>query len=152
MAVPIRPPYTIHLEGPITFDETWNAGVAIKPGMQCEKYVDAGVTKLRPLATADAAYPDMIFALERGEMNLDTWDTDYPIGDKVKLGFPSNGTKLWVLLPAGQNLAANAVLQPNGDGRFKAVGTGKGVVRTLESSGGVSTLNQRIRVEVIIHP
>lgn len=78
-----------------------------------------------------------------------TIDDDYAADDLVKVGVMHPGSRFYGLIPSGQDIAPGDVLQSNGDGKFKAVGTGHGKFVAVESSGGTVTEDTRLRIEVL---
>lgn len=155
MAITRRDPNTIYLgggEGPggqggMTMDNEYVAIEAITPGMLLEPHNDSGVLKWGVHDAADDPV-SAIFAIEQIELNLGV-DDAYAAGDLVKAGYMHTGSKVWAIIPSGQNISPTALLQSNGDGKLKALGSGVGAFRALESSGGAVTVDTRLRVEVL---
>lgn len=152
MALAHNPPNTVYLGGEITKLNEWIAGVAITPGMEVEFYDDSGKMKLRPLASATQR-ATRIIALEKTLHNK-TVDDAYAIGELVLAAMFHSGSSFWGLIPSGQNLAAGALMQPNGNGMHKAAtavtaDSGLPVYQALESSGGAVTVTTRLRIQVL---
>lgn len=147
MAVTKNPPNTIHLGGPVTIINHIVAIEEIKPGMIIEYHNDSGALKWGVHDSADEDV-QVTVALEQDLMNLGVDDV-YAAGDLVVAGAFVPGSTFWGLIPSGQNISPADLLQSNGDGKLKALASGKGRFRALESSGGAVTADTRLRVEVI---
>ncbi len=124
---------------------------AITPGMLVE--LSAG--EVQPHSTSAGLAAPVMFAVEG--LNLDAAsltmgdiDTDYDDdGAAVKVWYPKQGAEAYAFLVAGGNVAAQALLESNGDGYLKA-GTTHPVARALEAkNNGAGSAAARIKVEVI---
>lgn len=154
MSVTVKSPNTIYLgggEGPggeagYTRENTLVAGVAITPGMMLEPYDDSGTPKLRPHASAAGTFAGAIFAEEQILLNQGV-DDAYAVGDLVSALYLHKGSKVWALVPSGQNITFGDKLESNGDGYLKE-GTTAPICRALETLGAV-TVPTRVRAEVI---
>lgn len=124
-------------------NEDGAAGEAITPGM----LVKGETTILKQTATTAVPVPAR-FALEREEMGKDI-DTDYAIGDSVKVGTAHQGDRINALIASGQNITADGYLESAGNGTLKAFSAGTAIARALETSGAVTTLT-RLRVEILV--
>lgn len=152
MAVTARDPNTIHLGGDITRLNEHSAGVAITPGMLIEFYSDGTNMKLRPHASA-TEFPTAIFATEDVFHNK-TVDDVYAIGSLVPAVQGHKGSSWWALVPSGQDIAAGALLQSNGNGMLKAATATTAAAnvahfQALESTGGAVTVTTRLRIQVL---
>lgn len=150
MSITRQPPRTIWLGGtanPI-IENTLVAGVAITPGHLLLRYVNSGVVSYKPHDAASAAAPAVV-ALNASMLNHGV-DDAYAVGDLVEAQAGQKGDKFWMLLASGQNVAAGAMLESNGDGTLKA-GTTHPLFAALESINNSGGLNvpTRIRVEVV---
>lgn len=155
MALALRDPNTIYLgggqtvggEAGMTRVNEYVAIEAITPGMLLEYHNDSGTLKWGVHDSADAAVSP-VFALEQLFLNKGV-DDAYAAGDLVEAGIMHTGSKVWAIIPSGQNIAPGALLQSNGDGKLKALATGVGKFVALESSGGAVTADTRLRIEVL---
>lgn len=158
MPYPLRAPNTIYLgggDGPAgQFGYTPVVDMLVLgtplPGYLAEVRVDSGVRKwaVHSAGGADADVLPVAFFLEQTEMGLGTEDA-YKTNSLCTVAEAHPGSIWWIMVATGQNIALNGILQSNGDGLFKAVGTGKGILRALESTGGATAAPTRIRAEVI---
>lgn len=146
MAITIREPNTIHLAGGYELINTHAAIETLTPGMILELHNDSGVPKWGVHDSADDNVAAFI-ALEQDELNKTISDT-YAAGDLVKVAHMKPGCVFLGIIPSGQNLAIGDLLQSNGDGKLKAIGSGKAKFMALEASGAV-TADTRLRVEVL---
>ena len=137
-------PNTIFLGGEQTIVADQAASATIKPGHLVERFNNAGVIRWR-VATADIDGTPSV-ALDHPMANKGVDDT-YAVGDLVEVGIGHKGSKYWMLIASGQNVAAGVVLGSAGDGTLK---TGATVARftALENKASVTVLT-RIRVEAI---
>lgn len=155
MAVTVKDPNTIYLgggdgpggEGGYTRENTMLAGVAIVPGMMLEVYNNNGVPALRPHSSAAGTFAGAIFAEEQILLNQGV-DDPYAIGDLVSALYLHKGSKVWAMVPSGQNIVPGDKLESNGDGYMKE-GTTAPVLRALSSTGGAVTAVTRVIAEVI---
>lgn len=145
MSITKLPPNTIHLGGHMTLVNEYVADEALTPGWLIELVNDSGTPKWGAHDDVDAACAKA-FALNQDEMNLGV-DTQYADGDLVKAGIMSPGATVWALVPSGQSLVPGALLQSNGDGRLKALGSGVAIALSLETV--TATADTRVRVEVL---
>jgi hypothetical protein len=129
---------TITLKGVPYIDEDGSAAVAITPGMLVD-----GVASISLQGTANA--PCRRVALERDELGDDI-DTDYAIGDQVKVGSYSPGMRVYGWVASGQTITADDYLGAAGDGTYKAWSSGPYIGRALEAVTAVALT--RIRVEI----
>jgi hypothetical protein len=126
----------------ISIDEDGAASEAITPGMLVQ-----GTTSIAKFSTAGGPAPRRV-AMERDEMGKDI-DTAYAIGDTVKIANLVPGDRVNALIASGQNIAANAWLEPAGDGTLRVFSAGTRWGRALEAvnnSAGPTTA--RLRTEV----
>jgi hypothetical protein len=153
-----RNPNTIYLgggapggEGGITYVNDIPAGVEIIPGMLIETYKDGDAVKWRPCSSATNVLTPAI-AVENLMMNKGV-DDPYAIQDLVLAGILRHGSMWWGLLPSGQDIANQDLLQSNGDGRLKeatSAAAGDGVARFKSHDNiGAITADTRCRVEVL---
>lgn len=145
MAIVPNPPNVIHTGGEVTLINEWVAIESLKPGYLLELHNDAGTPKWGVHDSADAA-AEPIFALDQSEMNLGV-DSLYAAGDLVKAGHMHQGATVWAIIPSGQNLTPGSLLQSNGDGKLKVLGSGTHIATCLEVTGAV-TADTRVRVAI----
>jgi hypothetical protein len=137
-------PWTIYLGGPKTDINDTAAGVAIMPGMLCQRYVPSGtINRVRPHATAGGSGP-LLIAVEHSMANKSVNDP-YAVNDLVEMIACAGGTSVWAWVPSGANIAYGATLESNGDGTLRA-GTTTPLFAALESINATSG-QTRIRVE-----
>lgn len=157
MAITKRNPNTVLLgggDGPgaddsYTRENTLVAGVAVTPAMLVEIYSDSGVAKIRPHASASGLATPMVAEEQiyvAGGVNPMT--KPYAIGDLVSALILHKGTKVWGMVPSGENIAVADLLESNGDGYLKK-GTTAPVFRALESTGGAVTKVTYVRMEAL---
>lgn len=147
MAITTNNPNTIWLGGLKTEINEFAAIESLTPGMVLEYHNDSGTLKFGVHDTADdPCYP--IVALNFPELNKGI-DDAYAAGDLVKAAHLHPGATFLAIIPSGQNISPAALLQSNGDGKLKALGSGVARFVALESSGGAVTADTRIRVEVL---
>lgn len=146
MSVTIYDPNTIFLGGgEKTVINEYVAIEAITPGMICEYHNDSGAKKW---GVHDSADDDVeAFVLNNQIIDNHDVDTACAAGDLVEVLSLTAGATFWALIPSGQNVVFGARLQSNGDGKLKALGSGKAKFLALEASGAV-TADTRLRVEV----
>lgn len=118
----------------------------ITPGMLVELHDDSGTLKWGVHDSANEPVARAV-ALDQIEFNKGVDDV-YAAGDLVKVGYFEPGDRFWGLIPSGQNITQGALLQSNGDGRFKAYATGPGGFVAASSPGAV-TEDTRVWVEVL---
>ena len=109
--------------GDVTRGEALAGEAGIGPGDLLEH--GASGTVLRHNAAAGAVTPIMV-ALETQHPDDEddlTIDVDYANGDKVYFCVPKPGDVLNMWLASGENVAANAVLQSDGDGALAEIAT-----------------------------
>lgn len=145
MSITKQNPRTIHLGGRVVEVNDVAAGVAITPGMLLLRYSSSGV-KYKPHDSASIeAVP--VVALNPSMLNKSIDDT-YSIGDLVEAAVGEKGATFYMLIPSGQNVAAGAMLESNGDGKLKA-GTTHPLFAALEDvNNAAGPGDARIRVEV----
>lgn len=146
MAITRRAPNTIHLGGPITRVNEYVAIESITPGMLLEGHNDSGAFKWGVHDSADAA-AQRVFALEQISLNKGVADP-YAAGDLVEAAIFLPGSTVWAIIPSGQDIAMGDMLQSNGDGKVKELGSGQAIGVSLDAPGAV-TVDTRIRMEVI---
>lgn len=137
------PSRVIALLGQPFITEEGTATEAITPGMLVQ-----GVTTIQKRATAAVATSPS-FALERDEMG-DGINVAYASGDTVKVGAFSPGMRVYAWIASGQNIAADAKLEPAADGTFRVLAAGVARARALEAVNNTNGPgNARLRVEII---
>lgn len=151
MSVETFDPNTILIAGDPHIDNSHVAAVAIVPGMLIEPVASSGVRKFQPNSSATNK-ASVIVALNQPELNHGV-DTPYAIGDLVKAAFLMTGDVFWALIPSGQTIANEQLLQSNGDGYFKdatadTADANVAIVRSLDNLGAITVLT-RCRVEVL---
>jgi hypothetical protein len=131
----------IVLRGPAEYNEDGVAGEAITPGA-----LVSGVSTLVNHATA-AGFAARAFACEREEMGKGI-DTNYAVGDTVKVAVLPPGSRVNAILASGQTVAEGAFLESNGNGQLRVYAAGVRIARALEA---VTTTGAaaRIRAEVV---
>lgn len=123
-------------------EEDGAATEAITPGMLVQ-----GTTSISKFSTAGGPAARRV-AMERDEMGK-TFDEAYASGDTVKVANLAPGDRVNALIASGQNIAANAFLEPAGDGTLRVLASGTPWGRALEAinnSAGPTTA--RLRTEV----
>lgn len=108
----------IHCNGPMREDEAVATAVAISPGMLVER-TSAGLVQAHSTEGGDAA---VIVALEDNFQGK-TVDDAYAVSTLIFLGIPRKGTKMNMLLKAGENVAIGDNLVSAGDGTLIAEGS-----------------------------
>lgn len=127
----------------IHVDEDGAAAEAITPGMLVD-----GVTSLTKFATAGGPAPRRV-AMERDEMGKDI-DTAYAVGDTVKVANLAPGDRVNAFIASGQNIAADALLEPAADGTLRVLASGTPWGRALEAvNNSAGPGNARLRTEVM---
>ena len=140
-------PNTILLSGmPCIFDDLM-AIETVRPGMLLEYHNDSGTLKMGVHDSADEVAA-RLFAMSRAETNRGI-DDAYAAGDLIRFAACPPGTRVWAIVPSGQNIAPGAKLQSNGDGKLKALNTGQFIAVAIESTGGAVTADTRLRVEIV---
>jgi hypothetical protein len=126
----------------------YSASSPITPGILAE-YVTNTLT-VRPHSSDGGTVYDVMIAVEEPENSGHGIDDAYAVaGEIVQLDFSPPGSHRYMLLEAGENVAAGALLESAGDGTLEA-GSSNPVVRALEAvnnSAGYSA--KRIYVEVL---
>ena len=146
MSVTQYAPNTIYLGGGSkTVINDLVAVEAITPGMICEYHNDSGLLKWGVHDSADDNVE--AFVLNNEIINNHGVDVPCAAGDLVEVLSLTAGATFWAIIPSGQNITRGARLQSNGDGKLKALGSGKAKFLALESSGAV-VVDTRIKVEV----
>lgn len=133
---------TIALMGSPITTEDGAATEAITPG-----YLVEGFTSIAK-STIDALKAPVRVALERDEMGKDI-DTDYAIGDTVKVGHFHAGQRFQGWLVSGETIAAGDLLEATGAGNFEALAGAEPLVMAVEAVTSVAPGDTRIRVEVL---
>lgn len=146
MSVTEYAPNTVYLGGGTkTVINHLKAVEAITPGMVCEYHNDSSELKW---GVHDSADDDVeAFVLNNQVIDNAGIDTACAAGDLVEVLALGAGATFYAIVPSGQNITRGARLQSNGDGKLKALGSGKAKFLALESSGAV-TEDTRIKVEV----
>lgn len=146
MSVTEYAPNTVYLGGGTkTVINHLKAVEAITPGMVCEYHNDSSELKW---GVHDSADDDVeAFVLNNQVIDNAGIDTACAAGDLVEVLALGAGATFYAIIPSGQNITRGARLQSNGDGKLKALGSGKAKFLALESSGAV-TEDTRIKVEV----
>jgi hypothetical protein len=99
-------------------------------------------------ATASIA-TSRTFAMERDEMGNDI-DTDYAIGDTVKVGAFHQGERVLGFIASGQNISVGDMLESAGGGNLKVFGSGVVLAKALESVNNTAGPGAaRIRLEIV---
>lgn len=143
MSITKQNPRTIHLGGRIVEVNDVAAGGAITPGMLLLRY--AGPLYKAHDAASIEAVP--VVALNPSMLNKGI-DDAYASGDLVEAAVGEKGATFYMLIPSGQNIAAGAMLESNGDGKLKA-GTTHPLFSALEAvNNAAGPGDARIRVEV----
>lgn len=151
MTLTPRDPATILLAGNPVIVEDYDAGEAITPGHGVELYDVGGVLKVRKIASA-TEYAALCVALDRPLFGKGI-DDAYAIGDRVRMAYLSPGCVFLGQIASGQNIADGALLQPAGDGTYKAAtattaDANLGRLQSLDNPGAVTALT-RLRLQVI---
>jgi hypothetical protein len=123
-------------------EEDGAATEAITPGMLVQ-----GTSSVSKFSTAGGPAARRV-AMERDEFGKGI-DDDYASGDTVKVANLAPGDRVNALIASGQNISANAWLEPAADGTLRVFSAGTRWGRALEAinnSAGPTTA--RIRVEV----
>lgn len=127
------------------------ASVAITPGMLVELVADGTESKVRPNASA-TEIPEMAVALNQSMLNRGV-DDAYPVGDLVEVWKLQVGDVFWGIVPSGQDIAINDLLQSNGDGKLKEATASTADANLgrfrAKSAPGVVTADTRVKVERI---
>ena len=137
----------IALRGPSAGQsEDWAAAEAITPGMLVARNSSNLLIKHNDDAPAMNIARD--FAMERDEMGKDI-DTNYAIGDTVKVGHFTPGDRVNAIIASGVNAAANSILESAGDGTLRVRTSGPGIAVALEAvNNSAGPGNVRLRVEL----
>jgi hypothetical protein len=123
-------------------DEDGAAAEAITPGM-----LVLGTTSLTKFSVAGGPAPRRV-AMERDEMGKGM-DDAYASGDTVKVANLAPGDRVNALIASGQNISANAWLEPAADGTLRVFSAGTRWGRALEAiNNSAGPGNVRLRVEV----
>lgn len=145
MALTTRDPDTIYLGGDITRINDIPAVEAITPGYLLEYHNDSSVLKWGVMDSADAGTLK-VFALDRPYLNKGV-DDAYVAGEPVDAAAFHPGSTVWAVIPSGVTANYGSLLQSNGDGKLKALGSGTLIGACLDNPGAV-TADTRVRVEV----
>jgi hypothetical protein len=127
--------------GTVVYNEDGAAGEAgILPGMLVK-----GVSSILKFATAGGPAARR-FAAERDEMGKEI-DVPYAVGDTVKVISLKPGDVVNALIASGQNIAADAWLEPAGDGTLRIYAAGTRIGRATEAVNATAG-SARIAVEI----
>lgn len=148
MAITKRNPNVVHLGGEYILVNHLAAIEEITPGMLLEYHNDSGVLKFGVHDSADAVLTGAFVALDQSEHNLGVDDV-YAAGDLVKAAHMQPGATAWMLIPSGQTISPGDLLQSNGDGKLKALGSGVAKFISVDYTVITATADARIRVEVL---
>ena len=165
MALPDRNPYTILISGvmsnervseSVSSEVKHRAGVAITPGMQIEMYANSNELKWRPNASA-TEIAELAIAIDKPEEKDNTGIDDViAIGENVHAVYLIPGDEFWTKCVSGQTVTRGTLLQPNGNGWYKAATATTqdamlGRFRSVEhlNSGSALTVDTRCRVRFI---
>lgn len=147
MAVTFYDPNTVYLGGGTKTVINHLAAIeAITPGMLVEYHNDSGVLKWGYHDSADDNAG--VFILNNQIIDNKGVDEPCAAGDLVEVLALTRGATVWAIIPSGQNITQGGLLQSNGNGKLKALASGKALFVALESSGAV-TEDTRLRVEVL---
>lgn len=152
MAITMQNPRTILLAGKPHILNTEVASEAATPGMLMESHrASAGVRKWRKNSSATNAHQVAVL-LNQSEQNLGI-DSAVAAGDLVPIALLDAGDVFYGLIPSGQSIANEQLLQSNGDGYLKdatsdAASTNVARFKALDDLGAV-TVPTRCRVEVL---
>lgn len=140
----------ITLLGEPIVTEPGKATEAIKPGMLVKG--EASVS----LQTIDGLKAPMRIALERDEAGrgIDTTygseSSDYAVDDIVKVGHFGHGMRFLGWVASGANLAADALVESSGNGKFEALAGAEPLARVVEAvDNSAGPGDARIVLEVI---
>lgn len=122
--------------GGYTAVDTIATGVAATPGMLAQRYVDGAVTKWRPHANAAGTFAEVAVYVERPEHNQGI-DDPYEVDELARVYILQPGSVALMLVPSGQNIADNDLLESNGDGMLKEGSTAP-IFRAAEGLGAVT--------------
>ena len=138
-------PNTIVLRGDAWTAREDRCNAALTPGMLCDF---AANDRLTTHASA-GGYAPRIFALEADYVG-NTVTTAYVSGDRVPYADCSPGVIVWAHLASGQNVARNALLKSNGDGRLTARGDNTSfVIAQADEDADASADHLRFRARVM---
>lgn len=137
-------PKTIDLGGPSVQREAI-ASATIKPGMLIQRHGSAG--EVRPHAQAGGIAAAM-FAVENEAVGRGIGD-DYSDDDQVIFREFAEGAYVYAWLASGQNVAENALLTSNADGRLKVAGNTDFVVARAREAVDATAAAARIKTEVL---
>jgi len=144
MSVTQNDPGTIFLGGERTQIGDLATSVALTPGHAIERFNSSGVIQWRKATAASAG---AVVCTNQSMLNKGVDDT-YAIGDLVEASVPAPGSKWWMLIASGQDLAAGAKLEHAGDGTLRALASGVAVFAADENKPSVTVLT-RIRVTAL---
>ncbi len=130
------------LGGKPVITEEGQASEAITPG-----YLVEGQTSIAKQSTGATKVPVRV-ALERDELGNDI-DTDYAVGDTVKVGAFHAGQRYFGFVASGETIAADDLMESNGDGTVVALAGAEPIVRAVEAVTSTDPGDTRIRLEVI---
>ena len=133
---------TIALMGKPIITEEGEASEVITPG-----YLVEGQTAIAK-STIDALKAPIRVAMERDELGSDI-DTDYAVGDTVKVGAFHAGQRFQGFIVSGQAITADDLLEAAGDGTFESLAGAEPLVRAVETVTASDPGDTRIRLEVL---
>ena len=121
-------------------------GSDITPGMLCEL---SGVDTIRPHSAAAGIPAPLIVATEASEVGLGIDDAYAVDGEEVNYAIVQQGEWFYGLLAAGEDIAANDILESAGDGTLQADTSGDKfrALEAVDNSAGYEPV--RIKVEVL---
>ena len=122
------------------------AGVDITPGMLCQL---SGVDTIRPHNSAAGIPAPLIVAVEAPEVGRGIDDAYTVDGEEVNYAHVDSGEWFYGLLAAGEDIAANDILESAGDGTLQADTSGDKfrALEAVDNSAGYEAV--RIKVEVL---
>ena len=126
----------------------YSASTPITPGMLIQYH--SGALTVEPHSSAAGAIATVMVAVEEPENRGHGIDDAYTVVNEiVQVDFPYSGCHRYMLLSAGENVAAGALLESNGDGSLQAGSTHPAfrAIEAVNNSAGYA--NVRINVEVI---
>ena len=151
MAITQTNPQTIHISGPMEPSYRYVCSEAIEPGMAVELHDDSGTLSWRIRSSATEVVTPFI-ALESVSSNTGI-ETDYALGDTVRVGAFSPGSVFYGAIPSGQNISLAEHLNADTTGRFVTAAdvtatAGLAKFQSLDAPGSV-TAQTRLRIIVL---
>jgi hypothetical protein len=138
-------PKTIVLKSLYGRKDEGRAAEAVTPGHLIDLDVNLKVVKHATAAAVANVLPR--FAIEDGLAGK-TIEDAYAANDLVFLHYAQEGDEIYALLDAGENVAANAVLESAGNGNLQAVTTGRAIAKTLEAVDATAA-TKRVKVQIL---